>query len=70
MKTDDTHAALVADVHAINRRILAQMDEDPDHLVALAMFQADLRRARMALLAHEQHMLPARRRYINGTVTQ
>lgn len=37
---------LLADIQSCRTRIAAQRLEDPGHLVALAMFEADLDRAR------------------------
>lgn len=43
---------LSADVVAARARVAAQLDEDPTHEVAIAMFKADWDRATMALEVH------------------
>lgn len=53
------------DVLAISARITEQKAKDPDHQVALAMFQADLRRAEQLLEACRLQ-LPGRRTFIDG----
>lgn len=68
MNFDPKRRALMADVEAARQRIQRQMEEDADHEVALAMFRADLRRAKEALLAHDEALvaLPSVRRYVDG----
>lgn len=46
MSFDPHLHGLEADVNAARRRVAQQVAEDPDHEVALAMFRADLRRAK------------------------
>jgi hypothetical protein len=43
---------LYQDVDRFERAIAAQLAKDPDHEVALAMFRADLRRAKANLTAY------------------
>lgn len=40
------------DVTRFENAIAAQLAKDPDHVVALAMFRADLRRAKANLTTH------------------
>lgn len=62
--------ALRADIQAIKDRIQRQVAEDPDHVVALAMYQADLRRASIHLSHHlanpPMELPPMARRYSDG----
>jgi hypothetical protein len=53
MNLDPKHRALTADVEAARQRVARQVAKDPDHEVALAMYRADLRRAKRALEAYE-----------------
>lgn len=72
MNPDHQLKALTADVEAAKARVTAQMKKDPDHEVALAMFRADLRRAKRALEAYEDTLQPqiepqpGRRVFIDG----
>lgn len=58
MNLDPKLRGLTADVEAANARVAAQVKKDPDHEVALAMFRADLRRAKRALEAYEDSLQP------------
>ena len=60
MSVDRYTAGLMADVDAIHARIEHQLTEDPGHEVALAMFQADLRRAKAALAERTTQLACAR----------
>lgn len=70
MNLDPTKRALVLDIDAVRSRIREQMERDPDNEVALAMYRADLRRAKLALEQYEAAPVPrqepAVRRYIDG----
>lgn len=52
MTLDPKLKALQADVDAAKQRVAAQVARDADHEVALAMYRADLRRAKRALEAY------------------
>lgn len=59
MNEDPNFLKLKADVDAIRRRIAQQMADDPDHEVALAMMNADFRRAVQKLSNFEAlHRMP------------
>lgn len=69
MNLDPKARALAADVDAIRDRIKQQLAADPDNEVALAMYRADLRRAKEALTLHGaegQSREPPVRRYVDG----
>lgn len=57
---------LQADVDAIRLRIAAQTRKDPDHMVALAMFGADLKRAEQRLAEFEAAHASGRRVFVDG----
>jgi len=58
---------LTTDIETIEARIAAQLEADPDHLVALAMFRADLRRAELAMATYQlHHPKPPIRHYVDG----
>lgn len=69
MTYDPKVRVLEADIDAARTRVQRQMREDPDHEVALAMYRADLRRAKEALQAHLSARpveLTGVRRYVDG----
>lgn len=69
MTIDPKRLALEADVEAARERVQRQIRNDPDHEVALAMYRADLRRARQALEDHDaEKPMPWApvRRYVDG----
>lgn len=65
MKEDPRLTALRADIHAARERLFAQRAADPDHEVAIAMYQADLNRAEHALLLFQVSQ-PRSRTYVDG----
>jgi hypothetical protein len=73
MNLDPKLRALEADVDAVRERLRQQLDRDADNAVALAMYRADRRRARIALEEYRKPRvkaaaspLPAVRQYIDG----
>lgn len=67
MTQDAKLAALLRDVADIQDRIAMQCREAPDHEVALAMYQADLRRAQFRLMEYQTANPSQRvRRYEDG----
>lgn len=57
---------LQADVERYKRAVFAQLAKDPDHLVALAMFNADLKRAERRLAEFMASHQQAHRIYEDG----
>lgn len=73
MSLDPKQRALESDVDAARTRVQRQMRLDPDNEVALAMYRADLRRAKEALQAHQREVPSPEmwghdtvRRYVDG----
>lgn len=69
MTLDPKLKALQADVATAKQRVAAQVARDPDHEVALAMFRADLRRAKRALDEYadpQQQPQTSSRVYVDG----
>lgn len=63
-----TVPALQADIERYQRAIGAQLAKDPDHMVALAMFNADLKRAERRLSEFLASNPPSRRVYQDGKI--
>lgn len=64
MPPDSQLRSLMADVHAVRERIAIQTAKDPDHMVALAMFNQDLKRALARVSEYEASN--GRRTYTDG----
>lgn len=62
-----TTQQMQADVDRLGMAVAQQLAEDPDHVVALAMLRADVRRAQAALTARIRENVEAINRQRRGT---
>lgn len=64
--TDQKLTLLLADVRACRDRVVAQTEKDPNHMVALAMYDADLRRAINRVTKYQAEHPSNRRTYVDA----